>query len=131
MSKTPGLTVTIPKEKLTALLRERVADLQKQHAADLAAYDKKTEAIRAGQAKALRRKADLIEAGKVDPLNHYDLRDAVGVDAAKGLEAPSKPAKKFACSAQTLLAQVTASTQKDWRIGTETWTEMFGEACEL
>ena len=42
MSKTPGLTVTIPKEKLTALLRERVADLQKQHAADLAAYDKKT-----------------------------------------------------------------------------------------
>jgi len=35
-------------------------------AADLAAYDKKTEAIRAGQAKALRRKADLIEAGKVD-----------------------------------------------------------------
>ena len=131
MSKTPGLTVTVPKEKLAALLRERVTDLQKQHAADLTAYEKKTEIVRAGQAKVLRRKADLIEAGKVDPLPFYDLRDVIGMDAAKGLEAPSKPAKRFACSAQTLLAQVTASSQKEWRIGTETWTEMFGEACEL
>lgn len=129
--KSAKLTVTISKEKLTALLRERVSDLQKQHAADLTAYEKKVASVRAGQAKALRRKADLIEAGKVDPLSFYDLRDAVGVDAAKGLEAPSKPVKRFACSAQTLLAQVSASSQKDWRINTETWTEMFGNACEL
>lgn len=133
MATNRHLTVTIPKEKLMGLLRERVSDLQKEHVAALTQYEKDSNKVRAGQAKLLRRAADAIEAGKAGPMGAYDLRDLPNVtrQEAEALAAPSKPARKFMCSAQTFLAQVSASSQRDWRVSTDLWVELFGQGCDI